>query len=182
MNQKNRRAAKRILAVFMAMGLAFVLSPATSSSAVNGTAKKACCGNKITIYKEVVPAASTNFPTEAAGQVRVSSGKIQDSDGNQIGKFSSSHTIMSINGDGTRTVQAIAHLTLYPSFSGKRNSTIITQGLVTWPTGGYTPVSGTKLHAAITGGTGAYSGVTGGTTGTLLAREYYKSVLTFKNK
>ena len=182
MQQKNKRPIHRLLAILMTMSLAFVMFPAASGSAVNVAAKKACCGNKITIYKEVVPANGSGYAKEAAGQVRVSSGKLQDSNGNQIGKFSSTHTIMSINDNGTRTIQDIAHLTLWRSFSGKSNSTIITQGLVDWPTGGYTPSSGTTNHTAITGGTGAYSGVTGGSTGTLLAKGYYKNVLKFKNR
>ena len=36
-------------------------------------------------YKEVVPVDGSSYTTEAVGQVRVSNGELQDSDGNRIG-------------------------------------------------------------------------------------------------
>jgi hypothetical protein len=164
----------------MATCLAFVLSPATSSSAVNGTAKKACCGNKMVFYKEVVPVDGSNYTTEAVGQVRVSNGDLQDSDGNRIGEFASNHTIMAITAVA-RTIQNVAHLEFYGN-NGYKKGKIITQGLDVWITGLTLPESGATNKVPIMGGTAACSGVTGTQTQTLLTRGYYKTVLKFKNK
>ena len=103
MNQRKPRSVQRILAILLATCLAFVLSPATSSSAVNGTAKKACCGNKMVFYKEVVPVDGSSYTTEAVGQVRMSNGNLEDFNGNLICEFAPTHTIMKIV-PGVRTV------------------------------------------------------------------------------
>ena len=98
MNQRKPRSVQRILAILLATCLAFVLSPATSSSAVNGTAKKACCGNKMVFYKEVVPVDGSSYTAEAVGQGRVTNGELQDCDGSRIGGLASNHSIRAIMG------------------------------------------------------------------------------------
>ena len=171
MNQRKPRSVQRILAILLATCLAFVLSPATSSSAVNGTAKKACCGNKITFIKEVDTEESTGFPEATVGQVRVSNGELRNLKGNKIGKkigeFTSNHTIVAINVDNgyggkVRKVHNVVHLKLYKNGKTKKG-TMILHGVTEWPI--CQPPSRDSCdptqYSAITGGTGAYAGVTG---------------------
>ena len=167
-----RRRIPRFAALLAALSLVLLVAPVSAASAATPAAK-ACCGNKLVVFKEVVKVDGSSYSTEAVGQVRVSNGDLQNRNGDQIGNFTASHTIMSINDDGTRTVQNTAHLIL-------PRGTIITQGLDTWPIGGEPP-SGTNNTVAIVGGTGKYAGATGTAKQTLLANGYYRTVLTFKN-
>lgn len=166
----------------VAVGLAALTSlalvvPAHSASAASVAAvpsAKACCGNQMTTYKQVVPVDGSTYTNEAVGQVRVSNGIMQNGQGVQVGTFSASHTILSINtATGMRKVQNNCTMTF-------GNGSVMTSGIDYWPVGS-APASGTENTVAIVGGTGFYAGATGVSRQVLLTNGFYKTTFTFKN-
>ncbi|MDP1877143.1 MAG: hypothetical protein Q8M17_06265 [Actinomycetota bacterium] len=167
-------STRRPLALLLAVVGAWLLVLTAPGASASAPAAPACCGNVQTVFKQVVPVDGSTYANEAVGQVRVSNGTIEDAQGDQIGTFSASHTILSINpATGMRKVQNSCTITL-------GNGSIMTSGIDFWPVGS-APASGTENTVAIVGGTGFYAGATGVAKQTLMANGFYKTRLIFKN-
>jgi hypothetical protein len=143
---------RRVVAVVMSVLLSIGLVGAAGVGVANA-AKSTPCSGKTLIDDKNKGTASNPTAVKAPGQVNIVTGALSNSQGTVFGTYTSVHTVVAVNPDGS---YEILNTTTYKLPRG----TILTSGNEMWTTVSEQQQPTVQVVPAV-GGTGLYAGVSG---------------------
>lgn len=143
---------RRVVAVVMSALLSIGLVVAAGVGVANAAKNAPCCGATLVVQKNQ-GTASNPTAVKVPGQVNVVTGTLLNSRGTLFGTYTSVHTVVTVNPDGS---YEILNSTTYKLPRG----TILSSGNEVWAAAGTGPQEVEQV-VPIVGGTGLYAGVSG---------------------